>query len=141
MLTSTLTDLTDRIPTAVPLLPVPERIPAPLLLVTTAVVLAALDLLGALAAKAWADHRSIVWFGTGIVLFGLLFWVYGSALQYAELAAVTIAWIVVLQVGLVLVDRFRHGVGVPADKWVAIGAILVFETYLLLAPTSTGSAQ
>ena len=36
----------------------------------------------------------------GAAAFLVLFWVYASALQYAELALVTMGWIVVLQVGL-----------------------------------------
>lgn len=141
MLTPTLTGLTDRVPAAVPLLPVPDRVPGPLLLAATALLLAGLDLLGALAAKAWADHRSLTWFATGLALFGLLFWVYGSALQYAELAAVTVAWIVVLQVGLILVDRFRNGVDVSTDRWIAIAGILALEAYLLLAPVRPGGSS
>jgi hypothetical protein len=94
------------------------------------------------AAKTWSEHRSVLWFGAGLALFGLLFWVYGSALRYAELAQVTIAWIVVLQVGLLLIDRFRYDVEIATPKWVAIGAILGLEAYLLLAPdaaTASGS--
>ncbi|HYN28809.1 MAG TPA: hypothetical protein VES95_02895 [Dermatophilaceae bacterium] len=127
------------VPTSVPLLPVPGRVPAPVLLLGTALVLAGLDLAGALAAKAWAEHRSALWFGGGLVLFGLLFWVYGSALRYAELAEVTIAWIVILQVGVLVIDRFQHGVHVPAPKWVAVVVILGLEGYLVLGPsTPTG---
>ena len=39
-----------------------------------------------------------------------------------------------LQVGLVLVDRWRYGVELPTGKWVAIGIVLVAQAYLVLAP-------
>lgn len=126
------------LPQVVPTLSVPDRIPAPVVVAALAVVLAGLDLGGAVAAKAWAEHRSVVWFGVGLALFGVLFWVYGSALQYAELAEVTIAWIVLLQVGVILLDRFRYAVEVPTSKWVAVIGILGLEAYLLLAPSTVG---
>jgi hypothetical protein len=132
----TLPSWSTGLPSAVPVLPVPDRVPVPVLLLATAVLLAGLDLAGAVAAKAWSEHRSVVWFAVGLGLFGLLFWVYGSALRYAELAEVTIAWIVVLQVGLLLIDRFRYGVEIGTPKWLAVGAILGLEAYLLLAPNA-----
>jgi hypothetical protein len=126
------------LPSAVPVLPVPDRLPAPLLLLGTALLLAGLDVAGALAAKAWSEHRSLVWFAVGLAFFGLLFWVYGSALRYAELAEVTIAWIVVLQVVLLLLDHFKYGVEIATPKWLAVVAILGLEAYLLLAPAGSG---
>jgi hypothetical protein len=124
----------------IPLLPIPTRVPAPLLLAVTALTLAALDLGGAMAAKAWSEHRSLVWFGAGLGLFMVLFWVYGSALRYAELAEVTIAWIVVLQVSLMILDRFAYGVQIPGTKWLAVAGILGLEAFLILAPNA-GSAS
>jgi hypothetical protein len=73
----------------------------------------------------------------GLGAFVLLWWVYASSLQYAELAVVTLGWVVVLQVGLVLVDRFRYAVEMPPGKWVAIGVVLAAQAYLLLAPSGT----
>ncbi len=124
----------------IPLLPIPTRVPAPLLLAGTALILAALDLGGAMAAKAWSEHRSLVWFGAGLGLFMVLFWVYGSALRYAELAEVTIAWIVVLQISLMILDRFVYGVHIPGAKWLAVVGILGLEAFLILAPDA-GSAS
>jgi len=132
----TLPSWSTGLPSAVPVLPVPDRVPLPVLLFATALVLAGLDLAGAMAAKSWSEHHSVVWFAVGLGLFGVLFWVYGSALRYAELAEVTIAWIVVLQVGLLLIDRFRYGVDIATPKWVAVAAILGLEAYLLLAPNA-----
>jgi hypothetical protein len=101
------------------------------------VLLALLDLAGAVAAKEWSRTGDAVPLLGGVVAFLTLFWVYASALQYAELALVTLGWIVVLQVGLLVVDHVRYGVRLPAGSWVAVGIILAAQAYLLLAPTST----
>jgi hypothetical protein len=58
-------------------------------------------------------------------------------LQYAELAVVTMGWIVLLQVGIVLVDRLYFGATLPAGKLAAIIVILAAQGYLLLAPSTT----
>jgi hypothetical protein len=73
-------------------------------------------------------------------LFVLLFYVYASSLQYAELTLVTLGWIVLLQVGVVLLDRFRYGQVFGPGKWLAIVLILAAQTYLLLAPASAPGA-
>ena len=39
-----------------------------------------------------------------------------SSLQYAELTLVTLGWIVILQVGVVMLDRFRYGQLLGPDK-------------------------
>ena len=46
-----------------------------------------------------------------------------------------------LQVGLLLIDRWRYGVELPTAKWVAIGVVLVAQGYLLLAPSTTAVAK
>ncbi|WP_088281614.1 hypothetical protein [Kineosporia sp. A_224] len=101
------------------------------------VVLAALDLAGAYAAKEAVLRRSPAFAAFGITLFVLLFWVFASSLQYAELAPVTFGWIVVLQVGVVLLDRFHYGQPVPRGHWAAIVLIIAAQAYLLLAPTGS----
>jgi multidrug transporter EmrE-like cation transporter len=84
-------------------------------------------------AKEAVVRRSTPWGVAGIALFVLLFYLYASSLQYAELALVTLGWVVVLQVGVVLLDRLRYGNALSADKWVAIAVILAAQGYLLLA--------
>ena len=121
----------------VPMLRAPEGWPGALVATIAMVALAGLDLLGAFAAKEWADHRSPVPMLVGLAAFGVLFWVYASSLQYAELALVTMGWIVMLQVGLVVLDRVRYGVELPPGKWVAIVVLLAAQSYLLLAPSVT----
>ena len=77
-------------------------------------VLAVLDLVGAVLARRYADHRSVLALVGGCLVFGLLFWVYGKSLAYAELATVTFGWIVMIQVGVMLLERFQRGQRDPA---------------------------
>jgi hypothetical protein len=120
----------------------PERWPQPLVAVVAMVLLAVLDLLGAFAAKEAVLRRSPGYAALGAVLFVLLFYVYACSLQYAELALVTFGWIVVLQVGVLVLDRLRYGVQLPVGKWVAVLVILMAQGYLLFAPAApTASAE
>ena len=119
---------------SVPMLSVPAYVPVPVLLFLAALLLAALDMGGAIAAKRWATTGSTVWFVGGVVVFAVLFWTYGSALQYAELSIVTMGWIVMLQVGLLLVDRVQNAVTLSSGQWLAVAGILVLQGYLVLVP-------
>jgi hypothetical protein len=116
------------------LIKAPEAWPVPAVATLAMVLLAALDLTGALFAKEWADNGSIRALVLGAGAFVVLFWVYASSLKYAELALVTMGWVVMLQVGLVLIDRWRYGVELPTGKWIAIGVVLLAQGYLVLAP-------
>ena len=117
-----------------PLIKAPEAWPVPVVATLAMVLLAALDLVGALFAKEWADNGSVRALVLGAGAFVVLFWVYASSLKYAELALVTMGWVVMLQVGLVLIDRWRYGVELPTGKWIAIGVVLLAQGYLVLAP-------
>ncbi len=109
-------------------------IPRFALLATAMVVLAGLDFGGALLAKQWADNGSRLCFLIGLGLFVVLFVVYATSLKTAELSVVTMGWVVLLQVGLVLIDRFRYAVAISPEKWAIIVAILVLQAYLILDP-------
>jgi hypothetical protein len=124
-----------------PLIKAPEAWPVPVVATIAMVCLAGLDLLGALFAKEWADNGSVRALVLGAGAFLVLFWVYASSLRYAELALVTTGWVVMLQVGLVLIDRWRYGVELPTGKWVAIGVVLVAQAYLVLAPSAERAAS
>ena len=104
------------------------------------VALAGLDMLGALLAKEWAERQHAAWFLAGLLTFGVLFAVYAASLRVAELSVVTFGWIVILQVGLLLFDRFRYGVALPPAKWLAIALILALQAYLVLAPNGHADA-
>ncbi len=121
----------------VPLLRAPESWPPWLVGASAMVLLALLDLAGAVAAKKWSRSGGALPLTAGVVAFLTLFWVYASALQYAELALVTLGWIVALQVGMLIVDHVRYGVQLPTGSWVAVGMILAAQAYLLLAPMTT----
>lgn len=124
-----------------PLIKAPSGLPIPVVATLAMVLLAALDLAGAVAAKEWADNGNVRGLVLGSASFLVLWWVYASSLKYAELSIVTMGWIVMLQVGLLLIDRWRYGVELPTGKWIAIGVVLVAQGYLLLAPSTTAVAK
>jgi hypothetical protein len=124
-----------------PLLRAPDSWPGWAVGACAMVALAVLDIVGALAAKEWAASSRTGALLVGAAAFLVLFWVYASALQYAELALVTMGWIVVLQVALLLIDRFQYGVHLAPGKWVAVGVILVAQAYLVLGPAGVGGAD
>ena len=126
---------------AIPMLKAPDAWPTWVVGAVAMVMLAALDLVGAMAAKEWATRATLTPLVVGVTAFMALFWVYASALQYAELALVTLGWIVALQVSLLLLDRFRYGVEMPTGKWVAVAIILAAQAYLLMAPSSSTSTD
>jgi hypothetical protein len=99
------------------------------------ILLAGLDLAGSVLAKEWAGDSHPLAFAAGVGTFVALFTVYAIGLRYAEMSTVTFGWIVVLQVGVLMVERFRYQVDLPTGKWVAIAAIIALQGYLVLAPT------
>jgi hypothetical protein len=122
------------------LLRAPASWPTPVVAAVAMLLLAAVDLAGAYVAKEAVMRRSVPWAVAGIALFVLLFYVYASSLQYAELALVTLGWVVVLQVGVLLLDHVRYGNALSADKWVAVAVILAAQAYLLLASSEASPA-
>jgi Zn-dependent protease with chaperone function len=104
------------------------------------ILLALLDLGGAYAAKEAALRRSLPFAVLGAFLFLALFWVYASSLRYAELSLVTLGWVVLLQVGVVLLDRLHYGTPVSRGQWAAVAIVLAAQAYLLLAPASAPAA-
>jgi hypothetical protein len=106
----------------------------PLVAIGAMIVLAALDLAGAMLARHWSDHRSLLGLVGGIVVFSLLFLAYGSSLAYADLATVTFGWIVMLQVGVVVLQRVEERAPIGIDRAAAMAVMLALQAYLLLAP-------
>jgi hypothetical protein len=115
----------------VPMLQLPDRLPAPIVLLLAMALLAGLDLFGAIAAKNWSEQRTFPWFAAGALLFVILFWVYGSVLRLAELSVVTFGWIVILQVAVVILDNLRYHVTVTPTQAAAITLILLLQGYLV----------
>jgi hypothetical protein len=101
--------------------------------------LAALDFAGAIFAKEAIQRQHAGLYVAGAVSFLLLYVVYAQILKTAELSIVTIGWVVFLQVGLLLVDRFRYGVDIESTKWLAVALILLLQAYLVLAPNGGSS--
>jgi hypothetical protein len=119
----------------------PEGWPQPAVAAVAMVLLAVLDLAGAFAAKEAVERRSAAFAVAGALLFLAVFWVYASSLAVAELSAVTFGWIVILQIGVVLLDRFRYGVIPNPGTWVAIAVLLAAQGYLIMAPDAGASAS
>jgi hypothetical protein len=120
---------------ALPLLKLPASWPLPVVATLCMSALAALDLFGAFAAKEWAEKQNPAALVVGALSFLVLFWVYASSLQYAELAVVTMGWIVLLQVGILVIDRVAFDSSLPAGKLAAVVVILAAQGYLVLAPS------
>ena len=89
----------------------PDSWPRPLAATVAMITLAVLDLAGAYAVKEAVTRRSGAYAAVGAVAFPFLFWVYACSLRYADLALVTLGWIVVLQVGPSATD----GDGLPTQ--------------------------
>jgi hypothetical protein len=119
----------------------PEGWPQPAVAAVAMVLLAVLDLAGTFAAKEAVERRSAAFAVAGALLFLAVFWVYASSLAVAELSAVTFGWIVILQIGVVLLDRFRYGVIPNPGTWVAISVLLAAQGYLIMAPDAGASAS
>ncbi|TQS41204.1 hypothetical protein [Cryptosporangium phraense] len=96
--------------------------------------LAVLDLAAAYCAVRYLRTGHWAWWTVGAAGMVALFGVYAASLEYAELATVTLGWIVILQVGVVVLDRVANGVVLPPAKLLAIAGILLLMTYLVLAP-------
>ncbi len=103
-------------------------------LVGLVLLLAGLDLIGSMLAKEWGIGRNPWFFGAGAISFVVLFAVYAAGLKYADMSTVTFGWIVVVQVSILVVERLRYGVELPAGKWAALVGICILQGYLLLAP-------
>ncbi len=100
------------------------------------ILLAGLDFIGAIFAKAWTENRELPVFLAGLAAFVVLYVVYAHSLRIAELSVVTFGWVVFLQVCLLVYERLRYDVSLPPGKWVAISLILALQAYLILAPNA-----
>ncbi len=100
--------------------------------VAAMIALGVLDIVGAMLARSWSEHRSAIAMLGGLMVFGLLFVVYGKSLDYAELSTVTVGWVVLLQVGVVVLDRLQ-GVSIPPGRLTAIGLIIALQVYVIMS--------
>lgn len=96
------------------------------------VLLTGLDIAASLAAKEAVARRSPLIAVVGAVLFVGMFYVLASVLaRNADLAVITFGWSVLVQVGVLLLDRFRYGVHFTSGQWVAVALALTAQMYLL----------
>ena len=96
------------------------------------VLLAGLDFTGTMLAKEWTIHRAPWQLVVGGCAFLALFVALLCGLRFAEMSMLSLGWIVVLQTGLILVDRSRYGIHLSMGGWLAVTAILVLQGYLLV---------
>ncbi len=96
------------------------------------VILAALDLLAAFLAKEFSIRPRWVVFAGGIVAFAVLFVVYIKSLAVTELWIVTFGWVVLLEIGVLLVDRIHFGTSIPPHKYIVAAMIVGLQVVLLL---------
>jgi hypothetical protein len=116
------------------------RLPTVVLVPSMIVLLAGIDIAGALAAKTWADAPGIWVFVAGSGIYILLFWVYALSLRHGELTTVTVGWVVVITVGTMALDQFRYGAHFPVSKWVAAVGVVLLLSYLVI-DSGDGSAS
>lgn len=102
-------------------------------LLACVVVLAGLDLAGALLAQQYAERRVVLPLVLGALTFVLLFVVYAFSLRYAQLSVVTMGWIVLLQVALVAVDLGRARLHLDRPQAAAVVLVLVLQCYLVVS--------
>jgi hypothetical protein len=119
-----------------PLIKAPAAWPAPVVTTIAMAGLAGLDLIGSIAAKEWMENRTVLALTVGVSTFVVLWWVYASSLQYGQLAIITMGWMVILQVGLLVVDHLRYAAELPPGRWVAVVVVLGAQVYLLLTENS-----
>ena len=111
-----------------------EGWPPVVTMITAMALLAALDLGGAYAAKEAVERRSWGFAVVGAAMFLLLFLVYVAALEVAELVVVTLGWIVLLQLGVVAMDRMLYHSTLPRGWPIAVAVIIAALGYLMVGP-------
>jgi hypothetical protein len=114
-----------------------DAVPRPVLALAAMLVLAGLDLLGALLARHWSQTNGgvgrLLFFMGGVATFVLLFAVYAKSLQFAELVPVTFGWIAILQVGLLVIAAVGNSRQLSAGQCAAALAIVALEGFLLVS--------
>ena len=109
-----------------------SQLAAVILTVLAMAALAGLDLAIAFFAKEWSQRPRLAVFLVGTLTSIGLFWVYAHVLRTAELTVVTFGWVVMLQVGIVVIDRLHYGVALSTGKVAAMVMILFLQSYLIM---------
>ena len=117
----------------------PAELRSPIAMVGFMVLLAGLDFTGTMLAKEWTIHRAAWQLVGGGATFLALFVALVCGLRYAEMSMLSLGWIVVLQTGLIMLDRSRYGLHLSVGGWLAVAAILVLQGFLLLGGGSAAA--
>lgn len=107
----------------------------------TVVSLAGLDLLGAYLAKEFSVRPRWLIMAAGLAAFALLFFVYAKSLSVTDLWIVTFGWVVLLEVGVLILDRVRFGTHIPTHKIVLAGVIVILQVALMLPAPAKATAS
>ena len=116
-----------------------DDVRSPLAMLGFMVLLAGLDFTGTMLAKEWTIHRAPWQLLGGGAAFLALFVALVCGLRFAEMSMLSLGWIVVLQTGLIVLDRSRYGIHLSTGGWLAVTTILVLQGYLLLGGGLTSS--
>ena len=118
------------------LVPDVARLPIAVVLPALVALLSGLDIVGGLLAKSWSQRHSGAALIVGSGLFVLVFVVYGLALQLGRFSVVTVAWIVVVTVVDMIIDRFCFQADLPLSKWVAMLVAVAALAYVSIGSTA-----
>lgn len=108
--------------------------------ITAMLGLAGLDLTGALLAKELAARPRLWMYALAIAMWVLVFVVYVWSIRYEDLWLITFGWITMLQVGVLLLDRFRFGTEVSGRRWLLAALLIVVQVAILLPDHHGGDA-
>ena len=102
------------------------------------IVLAGLDIVESVLAKEWSVRRDHWLLLAGIATSFALFALFVVAIRFTEMSTVTIGWIVLMQGGLMITERVRYGIHHATGTWLAIGAMVVLQVYVISSSSTRG---
>lgn len=109
---------------------------AVMLPLTLLVGLVVLDLAATVLAKEWSNGRSATWFWAEAIVHLGLFVLCARLLSLMQLPLLNFAWILILQIALVVVDHVRYGADFHGGQLAAIGGMVALQAYLMLSVSS-----
>lgn len=95
-------------------------------------LLAGVDLLGAYLAKEFSIRPRWFVLVAGAASFVVLFAVYVKSLSVSEMWIVTFGWVVLLEVGVLVLDRVHFGTDISPRKWVLAGLLVCLQVAIML---------
>jgi hypothetical protein len=95
--------------------------------------LAGLDLLGAMLAKQYAIRPRWLLLTAGMLTFAALFVLYAKSLAVGELWVVTFGWVILLEVGVLALDRVRFGTAIGPYRLTLAVLLVVGQLALVVS--------